>query len=109
MKKVGVGDVWVAAGQSNMTDMGAVTDDFSPEDDDPINENMHIIYAEDCTWQQMSHPAGEGRFFKTGSKNIAGNKFFLQEKLAKRKCTDWRCSNISRRYEHLAMDRRNKK
>ncbi len=49
-----------------MTDMGAVTDDFSPEDDDPINENMHIIYAEDCTWQQMSHPAGEGRFFKTG-------------------------------------------
>ena len=27
---------------------------------------MHIIYAEDCTWQQMSHPAGEGRFFKTG-------------------------------------------
>ena len=66
MKKVGIGDVWVAAGQSNMTDMGAVTDDFSPEDDDPINENMHIIYAEDCTWQQMSHPAGEGRFFKTG-------------------------------------------
>ena len=65
-EKVGVGDVWVAAGQSNMTDMGAVTDDFSPEDDDPINENMHIIYAEDCTWQQMSHPAGEGRFFKTG-------------------------------------------
>ena len=46
--------------------MGAVTDDFSPEDDDPINENMHIIYAEDCTCQQMSHPAGEGRFFKTG-------------------------------------------
>lgn len=65
-EKVGIGDVWVAAGQSNMTDMGAVTDDFSPEDDDPINENMHIIYAEDCTWQQMSHPAGEGRFFKTG-------------------------------------------
>lgn len=65
-EKVGVGDVWVAAGQSNVTDMGAVTDDFSPEDDDPINENMHIIYAEDCTWQQMSHPAGEGRFFKTG-------------------------------------------
>lgn len=65
-EKVGVGDVWIAAGQSNMTDMGAVTDDFSPEDDDPINENMHIIYAEDCTWQQMSHPAGEGRFFKTG-------------------------------------------
>ncbi len=28
MKKVGIGDVWVAAGQSNMTDMGAVTDDF---------------------------------------------------------------------------------
>lgn len=65
-EKVGVGDVWVAAGQSNMTDMGAVTDAFSTEDDDPINENMHIIYAEDCTWQQMTHPAGEGRFFKTG-------------------------------------------
>ena len=27
-EKVGIGDVWVAAGQSNMTDMGAVTDDF---------------------------------------------------------------------------------
>lgn len=64
--KVGVGDVWVAAGQSNMTDMGAITDDFDTETDDPINENMHIMYAEDCTWQEMSHPAGEGRFFKTG-------------------------------------------
>ena len=65
-EKVGVGDVWVAAGQSNMTDMGAITDGFNPDTDDSINENMHIIYAEDCTWQQMSHPAGEGRFFKTG-------------------------------------------
>lgn len=65
-EKVGVGDVWVAAGQSNMTDMGAITDGFNPDNDDPINENMHIIYAEDCEWQQMSHPAGEGRFFKTG-------------------------------------------
>lgn len=65
-EKVGVGDVWVAAGQSNMTDMGAITDGFLPETDDTINENMHIIYAEDCTWQQMTHPSGEGRFFKTG-------------------------------------------
>ncbi len=65
-KQVGVGDIWVAAGQSNMTDMGAITDGFDPDTDDPINDNMHIMYAEDCTWQQMSHPAGEGRFFKTG-------------------------------------------
>ena len=108
MKKVGIGDVWVAAGQSNMTDMGAVTDDFSPEDDDPINENMHIIYAEDCTWQQMSHPAGEGRFFKTGVRTSPVTSF-AREISEKRKCTDWRCSNISRRYEHLAMDRRNQK
>lgn len=64
--QVGVGDVWVAAGQSNMTDMGAITDDFDPDNDGPINENMHIMYAEDCKWQQMSHPAGEGRFFKAG-------------------------------------------
>lgn len=63
---VGVGDIWVAAGQSNMTDMGAVTDGFDPYTEDPVNENMHIIYAEDCTWHQMEHPAGEGRFFKTG-------------------------------------------
>lgn len=65
-EQVGVGDVWIAAGQSNMTDMGAITDGFSPDNDDPINENMHIIYAEDCTWHAMSHPSGEGRFFKTG-------------------------------------------
>ncbi len=65
-EKVGVGDVWVAAGQSNMTDMGAITDGFNADTQDPINNNMHIIYAEDCAWQQMSHPAGEGRFFKTG-------------------------------------------
>lgn len=65
-EQVGVGDVWVAAGQSNMTDMGAITDSFAPDTDDPINENMHIIYAEDCTWHEMSHPSGEGRFFKTG-------------------------------------------
>lgn len=65
-EQVGVGDVWVAAGQSNMTDMGAITDGFEPDSTDPINDNMHIIYAEDCTWQKMSHPAGEGRFFKTG-------------------------------------------
>lgn len=56
--QVGVGDIWVGAGQSNMTDMGAVTDGFEPDTDDPINENMHIIYAEDCTWHQMEHPAG---------------------------------------------------
>lgn len=65
-EKVGVGDVWIAAGQSNMTDMGAITDGFEPDNDDPINDNMHIIYAEDCTWHKMSHPSGEGRFFKTG-------------------------------------------
>ncbi len=65
-EQVGVGDIWVAAGQSNMTDMGAITDSFAHETADPINENMHIIYAEDCKWQQMSHPCGEGRFFKTG-------------------------------------------
>lgn len=65
-KSVGVGDIWVAAGQSNMTDMGAVADGFDPYTEDPIYENMHIMYAEDTKWQQMSHPAGEGRFFKTG-------------------------------------------
>lgn len=65
-EQVGVGDVWVAAGQSNMTDMGALTDGFDPDKDDPINPNMHIIYAEDCKWQKMTHPAGEGRFFKSG-------------------------------------------
>lgn len=64
--QVGVGDVWVCAGQSNMTDMGAITDGFVPNTDDPINENMHIIHAEDCAWRQMTHPAGEGRFFKSG-------------------------------------------
>lgn len=65
-ENVAVGDVWVAAGQSNMTDMGAITDSYVPDTSDPINDNMHIIYAEDVTWQRMSHPAGEGRFFKTG-------------------------------------------
>lgn len=65
-EQVGVGDIWVAAGQSNMTDMGAITDGFKPDTDDPINDNMHIIYAEDCTWHKMTHPSGEGRFFKTG-------------------------------------------
>ncbi len=65
-ENVAVGDVWVAAGQSNMTDMGAITDNFKPDTDDPINDNMHIIFPEDCAWQKMSHPAGEGRFFKTG-------------------------------------------
>lgn len=65
-EKVAVGDVWVAAGQSNMTDMGAITDGFDPETGDQINDNMHIIYAEDTTWHKMSHPAGEGRFFKSG-------------------------------------------
>ena len=69
--QVGVGDIWVGAGQSNMTDMGAVTDGFEPDTDDPINENMHIIYAEDCTWHQMEHPAGEGRFFQIGNKDIS--------------------------------------
>ncbi|MCX7715727.1 MAG: hypothetical protein N2171_08390 [Clostridia bacterium] len=62
----GVGDIWVAAGQSNMTDMGAITDNFNYASDDPIIEGMHIIYPENTTWSQMSHPAGEGRFFKTG-------------------------------------------
>lgn len=74
-EKVGVGDIWVAAGQSNMTDMGALTDGFTPDSDDPINENMHIIYAEDCKWQQMAHPAGEGRFFKTGTRTSPVTSF----------------------------------
>ncbi|NDO20413.1 hypothetical protein FMM68_12220 [Lachnospiraceae bacterium MD329] len=74
-EQVGVGDVWVAAGQSNMTDMGAITDGFNPETDDPINENMHIIYAEDCTWHAMSHPSGEGRFFKTGTRTSPVTSF----------------------------------
>ncbi|MCH5212720.1 MAG: hypothetical protein J1G06_06880 [Oscillospiraceae bacterium] len=65
-ENVAVGDLWVAAGQSNMTDMGAITDGFKPDEQDPINDNMHIIYAEDTTWHKMSHPAGEGRFFKGG-------------------------------------------
>lgn len=66
IKDVGVGDIWVAAGQSNMTDMGAVTDGFDPDKDDPVTDNMHIIFAESAKWQKMSHPAGEGRFFKSG-------------------------------------------
>ena len=74
-EQVGVGDIWVAAGQSNMTDMGALADGFDPETADPINENMHIIYAEDCTWQQMSHPAGEGRFFKSGTRTSPVTSF----------------------------------
>lgn len=65
-ENVGVGDIWVAAGQSNMTDMGAITDGFDPQTEDPIIDGMHIMYAEDTTWQKMSHPAGEGRFFKSG-------------------------------------------
>lgn len=63
---VGVGDIWVAAGQSNMTDMGAVTDGFDPDTDDPVGDNMHIMFAENARWQKMTHPAGEGRFFKDG-------------------------------------------
>ncbi|MCD8180233.1 MAG: hypothetical protein LUF26_01955 [Firmicutes bacterium] len=74
-KNVGVGDIWVAAGQSNMTDMGAITDGFVPDTDDPITDNMHIIYAEDTTWQQMSHPAGEGHFFKTGTRTSPVTSF----------------------------------
>ncbi len=74
-EQVGVGDVWVAAGQSNMTDMGALADNFNPETSDPINDNMHIIYAEDCKWQKMSHPAGEGRFFKTGTRTSPVTSF----------------------------------
>lgn len=62
----GVGDIWVAAGQSNMTDMGAITDGFDYESEDPIPEDVHIIFPEDVTWQKMTHPAGEGRFFKSG-------------------------------------------
>lgn len=61
---VGIGDIWVAAGQSNMTDMGIAADNFDPDTDDPVNDNMHIIFAEDAKWQRMTHPAGEGRFFK---------------------------------------------
>ena len=49
-----------------MTDMGAITDGFDPQTEDPIIDGMHIMYAEDTTWQKMSHPAGEGRFFKSG-------------------------------------------
>ncbi len=74
-EQVGVGDVWVAAGQSNMTDMGALTDGFTPDTQDPVNENMHIIYAEDCTWHKMSHPAGEGRFFKSGTRTSPVTSF----------------------------------
>ncbi|MBR0366159.1 MAG: hypothetical protein IJH94_05090, partial [Clostridia bacterium] len=74
-ENVAVGDVWVAAGQSNMTDMGAITDSVAPDTDDPINDNMDIIYAEDCTWQKMSHPAGEGRFFKTGTRTSPVTSF----------------------------------
>lgn len=62
----GVGDVWVAAGQSNMTDMGAITDGFNLAKDDPIIDGMHVMYAENAAWSKMKHPAGEGRFFKTG-------------------------------------------
>ncbi|MGM9936200.1 MAG: sialate O-acetylesterase, partial [Candidatus Ornithomonoglobus sp.] len=65
-KQFGVGDIWVAAGQSNMTDMGALTSGYDYESEDPIPEGVHIIYPEDVTWQRMTHPAGEGRFFKTG-------------------------------------------
>ncbi len=74
-EQVGVGDVWVAAGQSNMTDMGAITDGFAPDTQDPVNDNMHIIYAEDCKWQKMSHPAGEGRFFKSGTRTSPVTSF----------------------------------
>ncbi len=74
-KNVGVGDIWVAAGQSNMTDMGAITDGFNANTDDPITDDMHIIYAEDTTWQQMSHPAGEGHFFKTGTRTSPVTSF----------------------------------
>ena len=74
-ENVAVGDVWVAAGQSNMTDMGAITDSFAPDTEDPINDNMHIIYAEDTTWHKMSHPAGEGRFFKTGTRTSPVTSF----------------------------------
>ncbi len=72
---VGVGDIWVAAGQSNMTDMGAITDGFTPNTDDPITDYMHIIYPEDVTWQQMEHPAGEGRFFKSGTRTSPVTSF----------------------------------
>ena len=65
-ENVAVGDIWVAAGQSNMTDMGAITDGYKPDEGDPITDDMHIIYAEDVKWQRMTHPAGEGRFFKSG-------------------------------------------
>ena len=35
---VAVGDLWVAAGQSNMTDMGAITDGYKPDEGDPITD-----------------------------------------------------------------------
>lgn len=66
IKQFGVGDIWVAAGQSNMTDMGAITDGFDPDTQDPIPDTVHIIHPENVTWQKMTHPAGEGRFFKSG-------------------------------------------
>lgn len=62
----GVGDIWVAAGQSNMTDMGALTDGFNPNTGDPIVDGMHIMYAENAKWSKMEHPTGEGRFWKKG-------------------------------------------
>lgn len=58
-----------------MTDMGALADSFNPETQDPINENMHIICAGDCKWQQMAHPAGEGHFFKTGTRTSPVTSF----------------------------------
>lgn len=66
IKQFGVGDIWVAAGQSNMTDMGAITDGFKPDTQDPIPDTVHIIHPENVTWDKMTHPAGEGRFFKSG-------------------------------------------
>ncbi len=65
-RQFGVGDIWVAAGQSNMTDMGALTSGYDYAAEDPVPDGVHIIYPEDVTWQKMTHPAGEGRFFKTG-------------------------------------------
>ncbi|MDO5396594.1 MAG: sialate O-acetylesterase [bacterium] len=75
IKQFGVGDIWVAAGQSNMTDMGALTDGFDPNTQDPIPDTVHIIYPEDVTWQKMTHPAGEGRFFKSGMRTSPVTSF----------------------------------
>lgn len=75
INQFGVGDIWVAAGQSNMTDMGAITDGFNPEKQDPVPDTVHIIHPENVSWQKMTHPAGEGRFFKSGTRTSPVTSF----------------------------------